>query len=61
MHDDESLILGVYNTWCLLRGPTYLNKVAGLFKYVWPFCGHQVLKGYQKYLRGPEILFNTFS
>ena len=31
------------------KGHTYLNKpaaeTAGLFKYVWPFCYHQALKG----------------
>ena len=24
-------------------------SAAGLFKYVWPFIGHQSLKGYKKY------------
>ena len=28
------------------KGYTYLNKAAA-FTYVWPFCYHQVLKGYE--------------
>ena len=40
-----------FSAWCPLKGHTYLDKpaaesrfVAGLFKYVWPFRGHQALK-----------------
>ena len=29
---------------CLFRS-VKLSKSAGLFKYVWPFCYHQALKG----------------
>ena len=38
-----------FSTWFPLKGHTYLKnlqlKAAGLFKYVWPFNGHQALKG----------------
>ena len=37
-----------FNAWCPLKGHTHLNlqlSAAGLFKYVWPFSGHQALKG----------------
>ena len=33
-----------FNVWDPLKGYTYL-KAVGLFKYVWPFIGYQVLKG----------------
>ena len=37
----------IFSVWCPLKGHTYWNKPAAfsLFKYVWPFSGHQVLKG----------------
>ena len=37
-----------FNAWCPLKGHTYVTnlqlKATGLFKYVWPFSGHQALK-----------------
>ena len=39
------------NTRCPLKSHTYFKKPVAFscsffFKYVWPFCGHQALKGY---------------
>ena len=38
-----------FSAWWWQKGHTYLNKpatfIAGLFKYVWPFCYHQAIKG----------------
>ena len=35
-------------------------KAAGLFMYVWPFCYHQVLKGYGQCLdHGKTNLFES--
>ena len=37
-----------FSAMCPLNGHVYLNlqlKAAGLFKFVWPFSGHQALKG----------------
>ena len=43
------IICEPFSAWCPLKGYTYLNKpavsAAGLLKYVWPFSGHQTLKG----------------
>ena len=32
------------HTWSPHKGRKYLNQPAGLFKYVWPVSGHQMLK-----------------
>ena len=37
-------IFNPLNAWYLLESHTYLNEATGLFKYVRPFCGHQLLK-----------------
>ena len=42
-----------FNAWCPLKGHTYLNKPASLFKYVRPFSGPHALKGSKKLLTTP--------
>ena len=37
-----------FNAWCPLESYTILNlqiSATGLFKYMWPYGGHQALKG----------------
>ena len=38
-----------FSAWCPLKAQTYLHKSGTKscsFKYIWPFSGHQALKGY---------------
>ena len=36
----------LFDAWYPLKGHKTSARTAGLFKYVWPFVGHPVLKGY---------------
>ena len=49
---------------CQLKGHTYLNLqllATGLFKYVWTFIGHQVLKGYTSITYTYSYIFHIAS